>query len=490
MANLLITELGLGDAGYAFDLQLLPYCPITANSSPINCGYGSDKTFSMIGDGNNNYYSFICFPTSANFTKYIPIEKNYKHLKTSGVYGEWEDVTATWNSDGELYMMEVPLPDIPINAVSVSGHVQLKYNGTYINGAQLNVEENPYDPPTFDWSYGFLDDPVITFWIYMGDYLGNTITFSNVYAEIEYQYYQDPTPLEMKVNNECDFCRLTSPNFNGMYQFKLSKLQDGLHYINVDCTYKPQNPYIKLNPDFSFLYGQDFNDSVGLILGGDFSLPLMTDPWNQYELQNKNYQNIFNRSIQNLDVNNQIAKEQTEFQGIMGAISSGVKGGAAGAVTGAKAGPYGAVIGAAVGASAGIVGGAIGAAKDLDWLNRAQAETRDYAVDNYRFQLGTIQALPSSITKSSPLTYNNKVWPILEEFSCTDAEKEVIRNRIIYDGMNVMAIGKLADYDNSNELDKVFVKGQLIRLEDIKDDFHVADEVYKEVQKGFYVKGD
>ena len=56
--------------------------------------------------------------------------------------------------------------------------------------------------------------------------------------------------------------------------------------------------------------------------------------------------------------------------------------------------------------------------------------------------------------------------------------------------MNVMAIGRLTDYDNSNELDKVFVKGQLIRLDDIKEDFHIVDELYKEVDKGFYVKGD
>lgn len=496
MANLLMTELGTGAGGYGLDLQLLPYCPIKLNSYPINCGSGSDPTFSIIKDGNNKPYSFILFPTAANFSKNIPLEKTYRTHKQKGIYMEWQNVTATWNDDGILYMMTLPLTELPQSAYNIRGNIQLKYGNTYINGTRLDIY-NDYSKPTFNWAYDFLGEQTLTFWIYMGsgddpgsDYLGDEITFSNVYAELEYDCYEDPTPIEMKVNNECDFLRLTSPNFNGMYQFKLSKLQDGLHYINVDCTYKPVSPYIKLNPDFSFLYGQDFNDATGLILGGDFSLPILTDPWNEYELANKNYQNIFNRQIQNLDINNQIAREQVEFQGIMGTITGGITGGAGGAVAGAKAGPYGAIIGAAVGASAGIVGGAVGAVKDIDWLNRAQSEARSYSIDNYRYQLGTIQALPATISKSSPLTYNNKVWPILEEFSCTDAEKEIIRNRIIYNGMNIMAIGKLSDFDTSNELDKVFVKGQLIRLEDIKDDFHIVDELYKEVDKGFYVKGD
>lgn len=57
--------------------------------------------------------------------------------------------------------------------------------------------------------------------------------------------------LDKKISNETEFMRLTSPNFNSLFEFKLSKFEDGIHYINVDCTYKPFSPYIKLNPDFS-----------------------------------------------------------------------------------------------------------------------------------------------------------------------------------------------------------------------------------------------
>lgn len=491
MANLLMTSLGMGEGGYGLDLQLLPYCPLTAISYPINCGSGTDKTFSVIEDGNHKAYSFICFPTTANFTKNITLQKSFKEKRTKGIYGEWHNVTANWNDDGILYMMDIPLTDVPLGSFNIRGPIEIHYGNTIIPCYPYGTTPEEEDSPIVaEWAYDFISLQTITFWIYTEqEYLGETLLV-DVYAELQYDFYEDPTPLEMKVHNECDFMRLTSPNYNGMFEFKLSKLQDGIHYFNVDCTYKPVNPYIKLNPDFSFLYGQDFNDAVGLILGGDFSLPILTDPWNEYELANKNYQNIFNRQIQNLDINQRIQYEQANFQGIVGAITAPITGGIAGGIAGAKAGPYGAIAGAAVGVAAGGVLGGIGYAKDMEWLRQQQGETRSYTVDMYKYNLGTIQALPQSISKSSPLTYNNKVWPILEEFSCTDQEKEIIRNKIEYNGMNINAIGTIAEYSNSNELDKVFVKGQLIRLESIKDDFHIVDALYEEVNKGFYVKGD
>jgi hypothetical protein len=105
----------------------------------------------------------------------------------------------------------------------------------------------------------------------------------------------------------------------------------------------------------------------------------------------------------------------------------------------------------------------------------------------YNYQLGNIKALPQSISKSDPLTFNNKIWPILEEFNCTESEKQVLLNKIAYNGMTIMAIGKLSDYSISSNISKVYIKGQLIRLDTIKDDFHIVDAIYQEVNKGFYV---
>ena len=50
-----------------------------------------------------------------------------------------------------------------------------------------------------------------------------------------------------------------------------------------------------------------------------------------------------------------------------------------------------------------------------------------------------------------------------------------------------MKIGRLLDYSTSTDFDKVYVKGQIIRLDNLNDDFHVADVIYQEVNKGFFI---
>ena len=106
-----------------------------------------------------------------------------------------------------------------------------------------------------------------------------------------------------KIENECDMYRLCSPNYTGVFEFNLAK-NGGLDYIEVDCTYKPYNPYIKLNPNFKRLYGNDFNDQRGLICGGDFSLPQLSNSWANFQLNNKNYQLTFDREIQSMEISN------------------------------------------------------------------------------------------------------------------------------------------------------------------------------------------
>jgi hypothetical protein len=95
-------------------------------------------------------------------------------------------------------------------------------------------------------------------------------------------------PLQRKVYGLTKFARICSPNYAGVFQFSPQK-NDGFHYIEINCTYKPFMPYIHLNPDFNGLYGQDFNDNRGLICGGDFSLARLNNAWEEFELQNKNY---------------------------------------------------------------------------------------------------------------------------------------------------------------------------------------------------------
>lgn len=292
-------------------------------------------------------------------------------------------------------------------------------------------------------------------------------------------------PEDIKIKNECDFYRLASPNFMSMYEFKKTRLRDGLKSFNIDCTYKPVTPYIKVNPNYdNSLYAvQDFNDSMGLILNGDFSIPMLSEAWINYELQNRNYQAIFNRQIQNMDVNMQIAKEQQQFQAIAGTMAGTIGGAASGAIGGFKmGGGYGAAAGAIIGGVTGLASGITGGVLDAQWLERQQAENRDFAIDQFNYQLGNIQAQNPSVTKGTPLTYNNKVWPVLEHYSCTDKEKDVLRSKLKYDGMTIMAVDTLKAYSGAGTR----LKGQMIRLNNLGDDSHIAQAIYEEVEKGFY----
>lgn len=488
----LMTTLNLGkDTAEAFDLQLLPYCPIMLPENNDLRELDS-KSYSIITQGTNNTpIGYILFASQANFTKNINFTVKPEHISNS--IQTIEDPTfhteiTNWPNPGDIAKDE---EGNPIYYISFPLKCADSWDSTAIANCLTEIPQGLQDDQAPDGiGINVIADNAGNVLIYYSapraEGSPDTKTFTgNLSARLNWIY--PDTALDLKIKNECDFMRLTSPNWNSMFEFKLSKFNNGIHYFNIDCSYKPTIPYIKINPDYSGLYGSDFNDSTGLILQGDFSLPVLNNAWINYQLNNKNYQAIFNRQVQSLDINNQIAREQHEFSAITGVIGAPITGGVAGAMTGAKAGPYGAIAGAAVGAIGGGVLGAVGAAKDLDWLNRQQIESRSFMIDQYNYNIGNIKALPNSISKSDPLTYNNKIWPILEEFSCTPTEKEIFKEKLHYNGMTIMAIGKLADYSISNDFDRVYLKGQIIRLDTIDDDFHIIDAIYQEVNKGFYI---
>lgn len=294
-------------------------------------------------------------------------------------------------------------------------------------------------------------------------------------------------PLNYKIANETQLVRLCSPNWGSMFEFSLAKNQ-GVTKFNIDYTYKPYQPYVHINPDFKGLYGTDWDDSRGLILGGDFSIQTVDSAWTDYVNNNKNYQSIFNRQIDNLDVNQQIEYEQHLFNNQIGIATGSIGGMAGGAMTGMKmGGPYGAAAGAILGFAGGTALATAGGFKDMEWLRRSQAETKDYTIDMYNYNLGNIKARPDSLARTEALNNNNKIFPVIELYSCTDLEKTNLANKIRYNGMTIMAIGTLADYSYSVDFNLVYVKGQLVRCENIADDFHVVDAIFQEVNKGFFV---
>lgn len=287
----------------------------------------------------------------------------------------------------------------------------------------------------------------------------------------------DPRAIDYKIENETTLYRLVSPNYNGNFEFSIAKNYE-VDFFNVDMTLKPFTPYIHINPNFKGLYGSDFNDARGLICQGDFSIPIHSDQFVEYEYRNKNYENAFERQMQNMDFN----FEQQRVQGLFGAIAGGVVGGIGGAVTGAKVGgAVGGVVGGAVGGAASTIGGLI----DYSMLEERQAEQRNYAIANYKYQLGNIKALVNNISKVTPLSYNNKIFPFVEKYSATDEEVELFREHLKYNSMTINKIDFIVNYLIEDTL--TFISGTLIRALGLNMPTHELNEINKELEKGVYI---
>lgn len=152
-----------------------------------------------------------------------------------------------------------------------------------------------------------------------------------------------------------------------------------------------------------------------------------------------------------------------------------------GALTGALVGgPIGALVGGLVGAGASTAAGI----RDYQLSEQLRQEAIDYTTDQFGYQLGNIKALPNSLSRTSALTYNNKLFPFLEFYSCTDEEKQALKDKIKYNGMTVMRIGIISDFIKN---EPTYIKGRLIRLEGTDNNFHVINEIANEINKGVFI---
>ena len=283
--------------------------------------------------------------------------------------------------------------------------------------------------------------------------------------------------LDYKIENQCDMYRLCSPNYASVFEFNAAR-NGGIEGYNVRYTYKPYQPFINVAPKFGRLYGNDFKDNRGLILAGDFSLPIVTEAWINYQLNNKNYQLAFDRQIENMEVNYGWQRAQGIANAVVGTIQGGTTGAMAGGMVG---GPAGAAAGVLLGTGAAIAGGAL----DLTMQQSLHNEALDFARDNFGFQLGNIKALPNTLNKVSSIVANSKLFPFVEYYTCTKEEREAFDNKIKYNGMTIGRIGKIEDFLNSADI-QTYVKGQLIRLEG-KYDTHEINEIANEFMKGWYI---
>ena len=226
----------------------------------------------------------------------------------------------------------------------------------------------------------------------------------------------------------------------------------------------------------------DFNDARGLICGGDFSISYISDKWIEYKNQNKNFNNIFGREIESMDY-------QHKWD-----MGTGIAGAAVGAI-GAGA-QTGVMVGGPAGLATGLLAGglsAAGGAVNLIGQDKIYQESKDAKKDIFQMQLENIQAMPLSLTKVTAITYNNKIWPFIEEYDCKEEERVAIANYIRSNGMSLGIYDKAKNFINNTWeyegiKDRGFIKANIIKIDGIEDDTHMLNAINRELYKGVYTK--
>ena len=347
-----------------------------------------------------------------------------------------------------------------------------RYNGA---GRAYDIQLVPYVPQQFDVTNITNLDKI---YCYTGD-ASNRINYAvgfrlpSASFTLDYNLTLPSVNINNKISNETQLYRLVSPNGVGEYEFSPSK-NGGFTGFEVDCTLIPFNPYIKVNPRFGWLYGTDFNDFRGLILGGDFSLPILNNNWSTYQLNNKYYQQIFDRKIESQEYNNKWA--------LAGDIVGGAAGVAGGVAAGAAAGSIVPGIGTAIGAIAGGLASSAGGVMDIIGNQKLRREQIGLQKDLFGMELGTIKARADSLTRGAIYNINNKYFPYIEYYTCTDKEREALMNKIKYNGMTIGVIGKVVDYIDYSA-DWTYIQARVIDI-DIEDDTHMANTINGELQGG------
>lgn len=437
----------LGQAGvYGFDV---PY--IGDRKKTVHYGISKAQTT------DDSDYDIFCIPTGTNWsTKYgdTTYKSSDKMIPFIVAYG----LSAAASGGGLVYDIQL-LPFCPILKQSGWTITSNSATGTTATGRDIST-------PT-------LDNATIT--TYPPIFRVNSKDLSFVRTNINYGR-DIHTAIGMKVDSCTRFCRLVSPGGGSSFQFNAAKMwgpSEATQYtFNVKCTFMPYTPYIHIYPNFGGLYGipQD-KDQRGLICGGDFSLPQINDKWETYKINNKNYQQIFDRQVQNMEFNNKLGLASD----IVGAASGAVKGATAASMLGPKAMAAGAVVGA-VGGAADIIAGAA-----------RRGEQLDYTKDMFGYQMQNIQALPDSIIKTSSYVVDSLVFPTFEIYTATDEEEAALKNKIKYNGMSVGRIGTFNAFKSAATSDCRYVKCQIIRMDSLHEETSVANAIYYELNQGVFI---
>lgn len=286
--------------------------------------------------------------------------------------------------------------------------------------------------------------------------------FSNTYEyDIELDYIPNGDVKKEYIEN---LCAIVSPDQNGKYEFnyydyktvgdwRSDKLKVTIKTalkpfaIISSCIVKPES-----NCLYGMTYGSDLRGCTSSSNG--FECSLSSNAFQTYARQNANYQQIFDLQQEELRKQHQVEKVNE----VTGAITNTITAGVFGAIGGmsATANPLGALAG--IGTAA--VVGTAGTIQSIQ--NEGLRKYEEYMQKQmYDLNIGTIKSIPNSLNRVS--SFNEitlkDFWYILEVYSCSEAEKEII-DRFVE--QYAYGIGVYDFFENYNR-EETFIRGVLIK---------------------------
>ena len=308
--------------------------------------------------------------------------------------------------------------------------------------------------------------------IYSGTNHDNTDTIIGVYMWAEKS--SDSFKLEESredltlVNSELTYKEITqmnqyllnSPDKASQWEFNPA-MNKGVKNWEIAFDYRPFSSYVRIQPEWDYLYGTTETDMRGLIFNGAYSITQLSDEWQNYVANNKNYQAIFDTQIstqiKQYDIQNKAAWDTL----IPRSIGWGF-------------------IGPAMKTYYNI--------KEQEMQEQLQGISLDSQRKIFEYQLDNIQNQPTTISKLTSINTDFRIYPFVEIYTGTDTDIKNFRNNIKWNGMSIMCVGKIEEYLEAGT--ETYIQATLLRYNhfiEIENDFTAVQEINAELNKGVYI---
>ena len=270
---------------------------------------------------------------------------------------------------------------------------------------------------------------------------------------------------------------LCSPDKNVQWEFNPA-MNHGITNWIISYEYRPFSSYLKIEPEFNWLYGNSFyndlSDTRGLVINSSYSLTQLNDAWANYLNNNKNFQQIFdtqiNTQLKTYDLQNKAAWDTMVQRSINGSFGGGLYE-IANLFTGGRLGSK-----------------ADAVRKEQEMTEQIQGLTLAQSRDLFNYQLDNIKNQPDTIKKLTSINVDFRIFPFVEIYECTEQELTIFRDNIKYNGMTLMVTGFIENYLKDN--DETFIQGTLIRFNEFEkqeNDYTLVQRINDELNKGVYI---